>query len=573
MKTRLSLLATLLIVLSAQAQMTNQTFQLRNGWNSIWLEIEPTNTSIAAVFANLPLASVWTYVPKDSSVEFIQQQTEDLFNEPAWLPHFPPPRPEAFLSKLYEVHALQPYLVKLTNVATTITLTVTGVPVVRPVKWITDSFNLRGFPVNPNIPPTFASFFGNAPAHAGQAIYELQPGGQWQLVNLSTTMKRGEGYWSFCRGDSTYQGPSGITLDFGEGLIFGTVLNELTPRIINSSTNARTVCLRDLFTGANNPLSYQIFVNNRLNWVNLPSPYCFTIGPGTTIDLRLAMRRKDFSGTNFASIIEVTDDIGTRYLVPVTAAKLLPARSSLNSLAGVGNPAAGLWVGSASITNVNEANSRQPMNVTPTRASFDLRLLVHVDAGGQARLLKEVIQMWQNGTTTNDALGRAVVDRAGRFVLLTDDSKIPQYQGGSLRDGVPVGKRFSTIDFDFEGGTNNALTMTGLFQIGNTNRCTIVLEPDFATNPFKHRFHPDHDNLDATYQHSKDEAYQVTRNLELRYSATDPAGTNSALSLDYGYNVIGGVYRETLAGLHRTNIVAQGSFRLTRVANSPVLNQ
>jgi hypothetical protein len=570
MKTRLFAAATLLVVLSVNAQLTTQTFQLRNGWNSIWLELEPTNTAISAVFGNLPLSSVWTYVAKNSSVEFIQQQTEALFNNPAWLGYFPPPRPESFLSKLYSVHALKAYLIRVTNA---VTLTITGTPVIRPVKWITDSFNLRGFPINPVSPPTFATFFAPSESHAGQPIYELQGSGQWQLVSSTAAIKRGEAYWSFCLGASTFQGPTGITLELGEGLNYGSILTELAPRIINNSTNTHTVCWRDLSTGANSPLSYQTFANNQLSWVNLPAPYCFDIAEESSIDLRLAIRRKDFPGNNYASLIEVTDEIGTRYLVPVTAEKLLPARASLTGLAGVGNPAAGLWVGSATVTNVNEANSTQPMVLTPTRSSFDLRLLVHVDAGGQARLLKEVIQMWQNGTTTNDNLGRAVTDRPGRYVLLTDDSLIPQYRGASLRDGVPVGRRISTVDFDFEGGKSNVLAMTGTFAIGQTNRCTLVLEPNFPTNPFKHRFHPDHDNLDATYANYKEEAYAITREIELRYSASNPAGANSASALQYGEREIGGAYHERISGLHRTNILAQGTFRLTRVANSPVLNQ
>jgi hypothetical protein len=158
-------------------------------------------------------------------------------------------------------------------------------------------------------------------------------------------------------------------------------------------------------------------------------------------------------------------------------------------------------------------------------------------------------------------------------VLLTDDSLIPQYRGASLRDGVPVGRRISSVDFDFDGGTSNMLAMSEGFAIGGINRCTIVLDPDFATNPFKHRFHPDHDNLDATYVRYKEEAYRVTRNLELRYSPTDPNGPNTSSALEYGYNVMGGVYSENITGLHRTNILVEGTFRLTRVANSPVLNQ
>jgi hypothetical protein len=573
MKTKIGLLSVLWFVCLAGAQTTNQTFTLRNGWNAIWLELEPTNPAIASVFGSLPVSSIWTYVAKDTPVQFIQQQTEQLFNEPRWLPHFPPGRPEAILTKLYEVHALRAYLVNLTNVVTPITLTVTGTPVVRDVPWIGDSFNLRGFPVNPAQLPTFDTFFVGSAAHRGQSVFELQADGQWHLVPGSAQIRRGEAYWSYCNGASTFSGPTGITLDFGTGLFYGPVLTELMPTISNPSSSSRTVCLRDLSTGANNPFSYASFFSNRLNWVNLPAPYCFSLDPGRTLDLRLAVRRTAFAGSNYVSIIEVTDDVGTRYLVPVSAQKLTPARPSVNGIAGLGNQAAGLWVGSVTVTNVNEANSTQPMNLTPTRSPFDLRLLIHVDASGQARLLKEVIQMWQNGTMTNNAQGRLDQDRGGRYVLLTDDTRIPQFRGASLRDGVPVGRRISSIDFDFDGGTNNVLAMTGAFDLGKTNLCTIVLEPNFATNPFKHRFHPDHDNLDPTFRNFKEEAYRIVRNLELRYSMTDPAGTNTLAAFDYGINAIGGVYRETITGLHRTNIVAQGTFRLTRVSNSPVLNQ
>ena len=125
------LLITGALIAGAQAQTVTQTFALRSGWNSIWLEVEPSNAAIDGVFAGLPVSSVWTYVPKDSPVEFIQQQTEAQFNEPSWLSYLPSSRPDSFLSTLFAVHALHAYLIKLTNAAT---LTVTGIPVLRPVK-------------------------------------------------------------------------------------------------------------------------------------------------------------------------------------------------------------------------------------------------------------------------------------------------------------------------------------------------------------------------------------------------------------------------------------------------------
>src|SRR5690349_15410101 len=128
MKTLSRFLLLMCLAVSAGAQTVSQTFQLRNGWNSIWVEVEPTNAGIAAIFTNLPVSSVWTYVPA-GAVEFIQDQSEDLFNQPGWLPYFPASRPEAFLTKLYTVNALRAYLIKLTNGPRT--LTITGRPVMR----------------------------------------------------------------------------------------------------------------------------------------------------------------------------------------------------------------------------------------------------------------------------------------------------------------------------------------------------------------------------------------------------------------------------------------------------------
>ncbi len=573
MKTLLRFLLLTLFVASASAQTVTQTFQLRNGWNSIWLEVEPTNAEIAQVFANLPVSSVWTYVP-GGTVEFIQDQSEELFNQPGWLPYFPASRPEAFLTKLHTVNALRAYLVKLTNGPRT--LSIIGRPVVRAAKWVADSFNLRGFPVNPAQLPTFATFFGPSAAHSGQRIYQLRDNGQWTLVNATDPMKHGEAYWAFCNGASTYQGPLGFTLEPGDGLDYGTLLNEIIQHYKNESGSARVVCLQDIRTGAATPLSYQAFVSNRLSWINLPAPHCFTLDGNETLDGFLAIRRKDFAGTNYGSVLEVKDDIGTRYLVSVTAGKLTAARRGLDLGAPTGGAelSAGLWVGTVTLTNVNEVNSSQPSRLTPTRSGFDMRVIVHVDGNGNPFLLKEVIQMWQNGTTTNDAQGRAVTEKPGRYVLLTDDSLLPLYRGASLRDGVSVGRRISTVDYDFAGGSSNVLAMTGSFGIGNTARATLVLEPDAPTNPFKHKYHPDHDNLDATFTSFKAEAYRITRQVELQFTAQPPSALESAsAAIEYGYSVLGGVYRETVSGLHRSNIVTSGTFRLTRVNNSPVLNQ
>ena len=413
-------------------------------------------------------------------------------------------------------------------------------------------------------------------------------------MNSGDAIRSGEAYWAFCLGVSTYQGPLGLDLELGDGLDYDAQLTELTPRLRNNATSARTVSITDLGGGASGPLSYQRFANNQFLWVNLPAPHSVSMGArGTTsavLDLRLAMRRKDFPGNTYASILEVKDNAGTRYLVPVTASKLLAARASIDEPlggggfqaagAGVGQGVAGLWVGTATIANVNEANSAQPLALTPTRSPFNLRLLLHVTDDAQPRLLKEVTQMWQESTRTNDGNGNFVVEKPGRFVLLTDDSLIPQFTGGVLRNGQAAGRRLSTVDYDFAGGTSNYLAMTGTFATGQVASCTIVLDPNFPTNPFRHKYHPDHDHKDTLFDPlapglppEREEVYTVTRNVQLTFSPTDPAGTNTTASISYGESVLGGTYRETITGLHKSNLVVSGTFRLNRINNSPVLNQ
>jgi hypothetical protein len=276
-------------------------------------------------------------------------------------------------------------------------------------------------------------------------------------------------------------------------------------------------------------------------------------------------------------------------LVPVTASRPATTAEKTKSFLGrksaasrsnagpAGIPVelqAGLWVGDVTLNAVAETRVN-PSNATPTSATFDLRLIVHVDTNGVTRLLREVIQMFRNGTYTNNASGQKVVSQPGQYVLLTDDRLIPQFQGAASRDGVSVGRRISTATFDFDppGGTNY-LIMTGAFGVSNTVDCAITLTPATPTNPFLHKYHPDHDNLNGDFQPITNpalaEVYTVTRQIQLQFTASDPGGQVAA---DYGYSSIGGIYQETVTGLNKNPLFCSGTFHLVRVTDTPVLNQ
>jgi len=66
------------------------------------------------------------------------------------------------------------------------------------------------------------------------------------------------------------------------------------------------------------------------------------------------------------------------------------------------------------------------------------------------------------------------------------------------------------------------------------------------------------------------ESFTVTRAVALEFSTRDPLGLNPP---GWGATELGGIYRETMSGLHRSGIQASGNFRLVRVLAESALNE
>ncbi len=400
----LAVLAWVCALPAGLAQDMTQTITLQPGWNSVYLEVQPSNNTANAVFGGLPIASAWTRAERLSSADYIQNASEAAFNQPAWLRWFNPTRPEAFLNNLFSVTANRAYLIKLTN-SQPVLWSVTGRPSLRQPEWVPDAYNLRGLPVAAANPPTFFNFFRYSPAHfdstSGQLekIYRLNGSGQWTEVSSSDFTKAGEAYWIYTRGASDYNGPLNAVLELGDGLDYGVDLTELSVQLKNQSLAPKTVTVQDMGIEGDR-LSYYVFNPAQgAQWPALTSPITMSVPPQTNLTLRLAVRRQDITQSNYVSLLKLTDDAGTEFEVPVSAT---------TSMSGAGaDPLAGLWVGTATLDAVSEAHSTNAVTPTPVKSPLSLRLLVHVDSSGQARLLKEVIQMWRNGSYTNNASGRA----------------------------------------------------------------------------------------------------------------------------------------------------------------------
>jgi len=549
-----------------------QSFVLQPGWNAVFLEVSPENRSVETAFAGIPVASVWTWAPSDDTIQFIQNPNEGMDLTSGWLGYFPRPRPEAFLTNLFILQANRAYLIKLDGTQP-VTWNVSGIPSLRSMRWIPDSFNLMGFHIDPGRPPTFGSYFADRTALEGQPIYRLDHGGVWALVEqpYSNTITPGEAYWVYCDGPTDFDGPMEVSVEWGDSLEFASSLNSQILVVRNRTVVDVDITLRQLSSQTPAPLSMKVEDEDtgRETWASLPTTYAVPAPAGRELLLKFGVRRAEFTTDEVGGILEVTNGLGARRLVPVDAKRFHapPATPAKGAKAAVAN-FAGLWQGLILINGVSEA---QMGGTTPeeTGKAFPLRVLIHVDSTGTARLLSEVIEMWKEGTMVPDPEnpGFLITETPGRPILLTNEDLIPNFTGVAMRDGIPVGIRLSSVAYDFPG---EFLEMNGEVGTTGTLDATLAMEADFPTNPFKHIYHPDHNNLDEQFLNPTQEAYEVTRHIQFIFSDIDPNEDNDP---EWGDSLLGGTYFEEISGLHRNTIYVGGTFRLHRVAGVPELNQ
>lgn len=212
----------------------------------------------------------------------------------------------------------------------------------------------------------------------------------------------------------------------------------------------------------------------------------------------------------------------------------------------------GLWIGQVTIDKVNEVHAGAGAAVeepTPTADPVGIRILLHVDTTGHARLLKDVVLM-RTLPDPDDA------NAPRQVVLVTDPRLLGQFEGIVNRGGKLVGVRHGTAAYDFPG-----LELLLLGGVGPGVGCAgrIELPADFATNPFRHKYHPDHR-----------EGYAITREFTMQFDG-DP-GDSLSEAPGYGVHRLAGTYRETLFGLHRIPLKIEGRLTVERISSVGLLN-
>lgn len=583
------------LVNQARAQWLTQSFELKEGWNAIYLHVDLTHDTLHNLIGpggtETRVRELWQWSPNHGTRQFVTSPQEPLADNSDW-------------SYWKESESLTSALQKLPgNVACLVyakedfTLQLKGRPVPAKHIWTVTGLNFVGFPTRPDTPPIFSNFLGHADELKDAEVYhyvggELATGvnPRKMITGLSTRVERGQAYWFHAENVfNSHYGPFEVTSS-GSGVAFDRQSSVSTVRLLNLTSDPLTITV-NLVASESAPGSSTIpdlppmILRGELNTTNLTYSYS-ELNTGSPLTISLAGVNQPGSETNvvfglnrsantnhtagdiLAGILRFTDSLGqTQQDLPLSAE--VADRS-------------GLWVGGAAVTHVGQylktyqrdaggdlivgtiSSNGAPYLATGTNTAmtavprpFPLRLIVHNNAtnAAGAKLLQRVF-IGPNVEGTD-------------VVVATQQSALDQ---GNLASARRITANHLPFSHDNPGWGSSG----GAFESGSTLQFNVVLDHnDHVSNPFLHTFHPDHDNLKdsdfKTVVAQGVESYGVARAISLQM--TPPV-------LDFGSLTSGGVsltgnYSETVTFSGRSGNSRQfslaGRFSLNRISPEPTL--
>ncbi len=546
----LAVSALLSVAPAARAQWLSTSYALRGGWNAIYLHGDASHVTPAVLFAAHPeVLAVWRWNPNPNPAQFSDSALIPSEASAEWSVW---DRSSPATASLTGLTGQTAYLVRCAGTsANTYTVPIAQKPLPPRSSWVRNGANLLGFPSRQNGStfPTFSSYFATFPAAiaASARIYtygggELGPANPIQIFSpAATPLDRTKAYWFEAAVVGNFYAPLELTPSNLDGLTFGRTGSTVTVRVRNRTSAAVTLTVAPLASlpapagqegiTAPVPLTRRTFNTTTASYDETPlaGPFTQALAPLASVELTFGIDRAQMTGSVgalYASLLRFTD---SGNLLDVT----LPASARTASLSG-------LWVGDVEVTNVQSTAPGSPGTTTPR--AYPLRVLLHVDDAGTARLLSQVF------------LGQ-LAPAPHAFGLCTRES-------GLKPDAKAEAKRLVAVTLPLD---TEVSTGSGAVALGATLVRTITVPFNDRTNPFVHAYHPDHDNKDARGAPlgSGAESNTYSRQCSFTFSATPPAGTSA---VGWGATVLGGTYSETVTGIHKLPLTATGTFTLRRVS-------
>jgi hypothetical protein len=550
---------------TASSQWISETFQLSNGWNSIYLRGTPWPVDLDSQFASLPIRAVHrSYVQYDTA-QFTGSSGDLPTRGTEWVVWYPSNSPYRVLTTLWNLSGNGAYQIEC---YTSCTWTVKGIPVIPARLWLPDNWNYVGLPVNPASEVTFVDYFRNAhnidvsPDPAGGKVFRILPDGSQQDITAQTAilaMNPKEAYWIMTQGLSAYIGTISARATMG-ALRYppNTTINSFTLRNEHGTSQQVSVKLVSSLAPPSGapprmgdvPLLYFEYdeESSQYEWhpltVGSSLTKMLTSNEEWTVTLavdRSALTPPTPTNATWQSVIEATDEAGTLIRVPVLA-----EYGSGNSYDALWP--CGLWVGDVKLSKVSQVADGGALGPMPTASELTMRLIVHIGTNGQTRLLQQTVLEWAqsvvNGVTNS------------HYRLHTSDRNLLAGSEAS---------RVSSVGFPYG---LNAL-MSG--NLETELNATYVIGYNDPANPFKHVYNPNHDNLSPSGQPLAEgmECYTISNRVRLVVSGFKEL--SSSASLWNPEEDLTGQYFHAIYGLRKEPILAEGSFTLRRVCRTGVL--
>jgi hypothetical protein len=542
---RTAALILLLSGLPLLAQWKTESYVLKGGWNAIYLHGAATHTTPAELFQSTTVSQVWRWNPNPNQIQFTESPAVPSESSSEWTIWNRDDLEEQKLSALVGQSA---YLVFCDGAASTSsTVNILQRPLPPAATWLISGANFLGFPADTATKPVMTSYFASLPkATASPAkIYKYIGGdlGEFNPIQVpasSERIDRNTAYWFESAVVSDFTAPVEYEVPGTNGIAFGRTATYVTMGVMNRTSSAITLTLETEDsepapageTGITGPvpLTYRTFNSTNNSYMETPVTGSFTVSVPANgrLDLQFGVDRSQMSDSSealYASFLQITDSAGLSKV-------RMPMSAQIAS-------SAGLWIGEVSVTHVGSTVPGSPGSTT-TRP-FPLRMIVHVDENGLARLLSQVflgpLASGLTGVTTRESLLHPE-RKAEAMRLISSQMPLDRVISGS-----------------------------GSFAVGSSLDYQVDLAFDDPTNPFVHQYHPDHDNRDPNLLplRAGGESYDITRNCTFSFTETPPDGGSIS---GWGTSVYGGTYSEVIRGLNKTtqNLTTSGTFNFRRLS-------
>lgn len=456
------------IALSVQAEtwQVPQTFELKAGWNAVWVGVDVTDKTVDELFGALPVTSVSCYRSEDRVVH------ETYATDPAgemlpaqpyaiWTPGDP-------TSTLKTITADDIYLINATEKCS---LTLTGKPRPRRMQWLDASRGVNFFGVateqTAGVSPIV--YLAGFPNFNGR-IYQIGGTGEAPTLikPLTNVTKVRNGDVLLVEGAEVSSWNGDFRVQPASEIAFGDTAETASITVENMTERAQTITLthRDAKNGTGERSLKLYYRETRIDaWqaIDPATPISKKLEANETWTIYLGIDRTVLGNTQelLCDVLAFTSSNASGYT------ELLPISALDASLVASGWPN-GIWLIQGELDAVSRVLPEGQTEVLRA-PPMPITLILRVDTPESASA--PVYQLLQHIT---------IGQKDGEMIIYAPQAEIPP--------GLDAVSRLSSVLIPVD---TPEVALAG--DLEKTLQGTWAVKPNSPSNPFYHPYHPDHD--------------------------------------------------------------------------------